>query len=1102
MNKLKFSLVFLLIVCILLTPIIAPTQVFAKSRIDIVFIIDRSGSMGNDIRDVRNEIKNFTDKLSRQGLAYRLGLISYEYSPRTYSLTSSVDVFKQNLSNINVSGGTENGLDAIMEALNTYTFYDNAIKYFVLIGDETVTSRKGYSNQEVINELKRNDVILTAVGDSSVRSQFRNLSSSTGGLYLSLGSNFSTNLEKIFDQIQAIPILDVTNPRNGQMVSDLGGLFIPTVKVSDPDSDTLTLKYYIDNSSQPRDTKIITNTQTQHVVTFDALNLSSIGEGKHTLKFTADDGSDVVQEIINITVDIVSPNIDSFNVVPQAGSIIVSGSATDTASGLHGTPYRYTVGDKISSWISSSTYNCTGLTPNSLYNVKLEVRDRVGHISDKHQNIYTKVQKPNIILNNATEESITFSIQDNNPLSTEYQIKIGNQYLDQSGSLTATANWIILSEKMLEINGLSSNTKYGIIATAKNHDGLQEISNTFNAMTLAQPPFIEVNNERKSIELSWNPVPYALGYDIEVDGAVVENGTFTNYTHSGLDRDTFHTYRIRVRNSGGTGRWSRIYEEYTLPFPPTTPQNIKTVLSQEEIEISWDSSLRVENYELEVDGSIVNNGCETTYIHEDLEPDSEHKYRVRAVNRGGESEWSELLTVASLPYPPETPTNIIVNKTKNSITLNWDEMERAEAYELEVDGFIIDNGKETVYVHENLEPLSGHRYRIRAKNRGGKSAWTSQLDITTHPEKPDIPVNIMATSDETSISVTWYKPPHTESYDLEIDGRVVTDIKETLYKHSGLTPDTKHVYRVRAKNVSGMSDWSSPVTMFTLPKIEEGEENFALANVIAVVTNEDITLSWDAVAANASYKIEVDGEIKDNGEETVFIHSGLEANTFHSYKIKVVKEDGKENWCGVLTLSTLPNIPDAPHSLTGIPTHNSIELRWERIDGGSGYDLELDGETISINDINQLNYIHDNLEPGTSHTYRLRAKNITGVTAWSSALVLNTTNPMYTINANEGMEFDLSLLANNVQDFTELKFVVTYNPEELEIIDLNKYAANKNITSGKIEGTNMNVQLSSGKIEITVDESLVPGTSWSGEITDILFKAKVSGNININFIVE
>lgn len=1098
----KRILIFFTCMAVVLS-VFHPIPVYAKSKIDIVFIIDRSGSMSGDITDVRNQVSGFADLLEQRGVDYRLGLLTYEKYVTKYDMTDDVETFKYNLGRVSTSGSIENGLDAIADAINGYVYDVNATKYFVLIGDEEIDSRKNYSDSQVINMLQANDVILTAVGISGNWSQFKSFSDATGGLILNLSSGFGENLGHIFDQIQAIPTLDVVSPVQGQILSEFDTPFVPTVIVSDPDSDTLYFELYLDSEATPRDTRTVTNTKTEQTVTLNAIDIATLTEGPHTFRFTVNDGSETVQDVVNVKVDKLPPVLGSVNISCTDTKVTISGSATDATAGMHSSPYRHTVGPYTSGWTANTSFTRSSLTPNTNYTVKFEARDKVGHISTRQEQIYTKAQIPSITIEQTEETSLAIRFADGNPSTTEYQIKAGTAYVSRSGTLTSTPEWVVPADKRITLTGLNPGTTYGLSAKARNRSGTETAFCTqVNGTTLALPPDnITVTPAKTSIEVSWDSVQGATGYDVEADGEVTYNGMSTVYVDGGLSPNTQHTYRVRVRNKGGTGNWSSLIAASTLPDPPAVPGNIQSVPSQSEITLSWDAIAHADGYDVLADGEIVDNGADTTFIHRGLDPDTQHTYRVRAKNPGGESEWSQPVTEITLPYPPDTPLNITTQITKDSVTLSWSEMERATGYEIEADGLIIDNGEQITYIHDGLEPLSGHTYRIRAKNRGGKSPWSAPVDVTTHPEKPNVPANIMGTAGENDITVVWYKVPHTESYQIEVDGIVVTGITDTQYRHSGLAPDSQHTYRVRALNISGISEWSSPLTVFTLPHIDQEEMNIALTNIVAVVTNNSITISWDAVAANVEYDVEVDGILKENGTQTILSHTALEPNTFHRYRIKVKNSEGLSKWCGVLALSTLQDPPDAPQGIEAFAGDYSIELRWERIEGAVGYDLEIDGQVLDGGQ--DTDYLHGGLEPGTAHTYRVRAKGITGVTAWSPAITVSTTNPTYTVECTYDKAFDFSLLASNVQDFTELKFVVTYNPDELEVTDLFSFTPGEDvITQGRIAGSDIYVTYTPGRIEITVDKSIVPGTSWSGEISAIVFRSKIDGLTEINFIVQ
>jgi hypothetical protein len=205
------------------------------------------------------------------------------------------------------------------------------------------------------------------------------------------------------------------------------------------------------------------------------------------------------------------------------------------------------------------------------------------------------------------------------------------------------------------------------------------------------------------------------------------------------------------------------------------------------------------------------------------------------------------------------------------------------------------------------------------------------------------------------------------------------------------------------------------------------------------------------------YDIEVDGKLLDNGTDTVYNHTGLRPEEYHTYKIRVKQGTETGDWVAVLSLSTLPNLPGAPSKIDAVAKNNSIELHWQKIEGANGYQLEIDGKAVDIG--SNTSYLHNNLPSGTAHTYRLRAMNATGVTAWSPSLQKSTTSPDYIIKVKKGEECSLTLLAQNVQDFSEMSFVVSYDPNELELSDLYDFTPFRDLTNGKIFGFQPNCLL-------------------------------------------
>ncbi|QJD85849.1 fibronectin type III domain-containing protein [Cohnella herbarum] len=896
-------------------------------------------------------------------------------------------------------------------------------------------------------------------------------------------------------------VTEVVAPVVNQFFGPNDNSFIPTIKVTGPNASPLTVAYYLDSEASPRETKSVSNPQTAQTVSFSAMNIGALAEGKHTFRFTASNGQQTGQKSVDVYVDKTLPSLGSVSVTSTGNSVSISGSASDGGSGLDVSPYRYTVGAVTSGWTSQTSYSVASLMPNTVYQVKFEARDKVGLVSLREQQIYTTAQNPTLSVTRSMENGLELSVNDSNPAGTKYVIQAGSQYVNATGALTASPVWFAPVNKKITVTGLTTNTSYVLTIKARNEAGVETSSSAaISGTTLAAPPVtITPVAEQRSIRLSWPAISGATGYDIEVDSTIISNGVSAAYVHNNLAPNTPHKYRVRVINAGGTGNWSTLVSINTLPNPPSIPLNIHTTSTQTDVTVTWDASTGADGYDIEADGKVIDNGNQLSYVAKDLLPLTKHTYRVRAKNAGGTSEWSNAVTQVTLPYPPTAPKQLAAQPTIHQITVNWDPVAGADSYEIEADGAILDNGTRTTYTHDGLDPLSGHTYRVRAVNAGGKSPWSSTLYATTHPEKPDIPTNIMMTADGTAISLIWYEVSHAESYDIEINGTTITNTTSAQFIHTELSPDSRHKYRIRAVNISGKSEWSSSVTMRTLPS--QSDANDFLTNLAAVVTNSSITLSWDTVAPDAEYEIEVDGVIMDNGSSTIYQQTGLPPNEYHTYKIRLKQSGSSGVWVAMLSLSTLPNPPDAPGQLEGFPTNNSIELKWGRVEGATGYDIEIDGKTVGGS--NNTTYLDEGLSPGTTHTYRVRAKNMTGVTAWSPALVTSTTNPDYRVEVVQGQVFHFSLLAFDVKDFSERKFIVMYNPDELEVIDLYSFTPKQDaLSTGTIPGSPLSVTNVPGTIEFRVHQSVAPGTVWSGEITSIVFKSKIDGQSFINFRAE
>ncbi len=167
------------------------------SAADIIFVLDVTGSMGNIIDAVKNNIIEFADSLSQRSVDYRLAMVTFlDIIENVYPFTSNVNDFKNLVAQQNAHGGgdaPENSLDALLRA-SQYDFRENAKKIIIWLTDvnyhiaDNVTSQ---TIQQVVNALLQKELLVHAIGPESYKQQYYDpFTMATGGNYYNIYGNF------------------------------------------------------------------------------------------------------------------------------------------------------------------------------------------------------------------------------------------------------------------------------------------------------------------------------------------------------------------------------------------------------------------------------------------------------------------------------------------------------------------------------------------------------------------------------------------------------------------------------------------------------------------------------------------------------------------------------------------------------------------------------------------------------------------------------------------------------------------------------------------------------------------------------------------------
>lgn len=141
-----------------------------------------------------------------------------------------------------------------------------------------------------------------------------------------------------------------------------------------------------------------------------------------------------------------------------------------------------------------------------------------------------------------------------------------------------------------------------------------------------------------------------MGYELWVDGEILDLSNRLLYHHTHLEGSSSHTYKVRAYDfSHNFSQWSEEVVAVTSPAPdtelPTRPMNVEAIHDgADKIDVTWDASTDndgIEGYLILHDGEIDDVGNVLEFHDTGLDACTPHEYYVRAYDAGGNmSPWS------------------------------------------------------------------------------------------------------------------------------------------------------------------------------------------------------------------------------------------------------------------------------------------------------------------------------------------------------------------------------------------------------------------------------------------------------------------------------
>jgi hypothetical protein len=590
------------------------------------------------------------------------------------------------------------------------------------------------------------------------------------------------------------------------------------------------------------------------------------------------------------------------------------------------------------------------------------------------------------------------------------------------------------------------------------------------ASTQLQPANQSVNLPINGLTFKWTKAQERIEtiqkYQLQVSTDSLFGTLFVNDTTlidtsrivNGLVYLTKHFWRVRAQNQTGWGDWSEtwkfttIIEKPSIPVLATPLNDSKGLLNP--ITAKWNKSQRVEKYKLQVSTNnlftsfILNDSTltDTTKLLPNLANYSQYYWRVRAVNVGGESDWSTVWNFKTLgnPYASNLiePLNSSVNHPLNGLTFKWtkatERIETIQKYQFQISTdslfastFVSDSTlTDTTKVVGGMGYLTKYFWRVRAQNEIGWGEWSETWKFTTTIEKPTVPVLALPANLSNGllnpITAKWNKSLRVEKYKLQVSmdslfgSLIVND--STLTDTTKLLPElanySKYFWRVKSVNVGGESDWSTVWNFKTLG-------NPYASNLIEPLNSSvnhplnGLTFKWtkatERIETIQKYQIQISTDslfassfVNDSTlTDTSKVVDGMDYLTEYFWRVRAQNQTGWGDWSATWKFTTIIEKPTIPVLATPLNDSkgllNPITATWNKSLRVEKYKLQVATDnlfsSLIVNDstLTDTTKLMPNLANYTQYYWRVKASNIGGESDWSTVWNFKTLGNPYSV---------------------------------------------------------------------------------------------------------
>jgi uncharacterized protein (TIGR03437 family) len=367
---------------------------------------------------------------------------------------------------------------------------------------------------------------------------------------------------------------------------------------------------------------------------------------------------------------------------------------------------------------------------------------------------------------------------------------------------------------------------------------------------------------------------------------------------------------------------------------------------------------------------------------------------------------------APVPGAPQNPTASV--NSSGQVVLTWtpaDSLATRFHIERQIAGsgfseIAVIQSSATTFTDTNVTAGTVYQYRIRAENDYGLSAYSAVVSATVPVVQLLPPSNLQAAAvSQTQINLTW-SAANTNANRFHIERKLgatgtyaeiaAVPSTTTAYQDTTVQPSTTYTYRMRSEGATGaLSSYSSETSATTpAPALPPAPSLQGTA-----LSSSQIHLTWTTTATGiVLFSLErrtttgVYSQISQpSATSTSFDDSGLTGSTTYLYRMRVQTGAGFSPYSNEVTVTTLQALPAAPTNLQATAVSSSqINLTWTN-NAPDATAIRVESQaagSTSFTDIGAAPSLTStsiiNFQPNTTYSFRVRAQNAAGYSAYSN----------------------------------------------------------------------------------------------------------------------